>query len=73
MIFDPVTNDILSATGTGQIRLILEDQDLSMFGRFNISGGQYQFVGGDIFTRRFDIQDGGTIVWSGDLVDADLT
>jgi len=72
MIFDPVTNDILSANGTGTIRLILEDQDLSMYGRFNISGGQYQFVGGDIFTRRFEIQDGGTIVWSGDLVDADL-
>jgi len=72
MIFDPVTNDILRANGTGQITLILEDQDLSMFGRFSISGGQYQFVGGDIFTRRFEIQDGGTIVWSGDLVDADL-
>ena len=72
LIFDPVTNDILNTTGTGQIRLILDDQDLSMFGRFNISGGQYQFVGGDIFTRRFDIQDGGTISWQGDLIEANL-
>ena len=72
LIFDPVTNDILNTRGTGQIRLILDDQDLSMFGRFNISGGQYQFVGGDIFTRRFDIQDGGTISWQGDLTEANL-
>jgi hypothetical protein len=72
LIFDPVTNDILSATGTGQVRLILEDQDLSMYGRFNISGGEYQFVGGDIFTRRFDIQDGGIISWQGDLTEANL-
>lgn len=72
LIFDPVTNDILTATGTGQIRLILEDQDFSMFGRFNISGGEYQFVGGDIFTRRFNIQDGGSISWQGDLADANL-
>jgi hypothetical protein len=72
LIFDPVTNDILSATGTGQIRLILDDQDLSMFGRFNISDGEYQFVAGDIFTRRFDIQDGGTISWQGDLTEANL-
>lgn len=72
LIFDPVTNDILTATGTGQIRLILEDQDFSMFGRFNISGGDYQFVGGDIFTRRFSIQDGGSISWQGDLADASL-
>jgi len=72
LIFDPVTNDILNATGTGQITLNLSDQDLSMFGRFNISGGEYQFVGGDIFTRRFNIQEGGYISWSGDLADASL-
>lgn len=72
LIFDPVTNDILTARGTGQIRLILEDQDLSMFGRFNISSGDYQFVAGDIFTRRFTIQDGGTISWQGDLTEANL-
>lgn len=72
LIFDRVTNDILSASGTGQIRILLEDQDVSMFGRFNITEGDYQFVSGDIFTRRFILQDGGTISWSGDLVDAAL-
>jgi hypothetical protein len=72
LIFDPVTNDILRARGTGRINLILDDQDVSMFGNFNISDGQYQFVGGDIFTRQFNIQDGGTISWQGDLVDASL-
>jgi len=72
LIFDPVTNDILTASGTGQMRLILDDQDLSMYGRFNIEGGEYQFVGGDIFTRRFNIHDGGSITWQGDLADAAL-
>jgi len=72
LIFDPVTNDILSTQGTGQIRVLLQDQDVSMFGRFNITGGEYQFVSGDIFTRRFTLQEGGSISWSGDLVDAGL-
>lgn len=72
LIFDRVTNDMLSANGTGQMRILLEDQDVSMFGRFNISGGEYQFVSGDIFTRRFTLQEGGSISWSGDLVDAAL-
>ncbi len=72
LIFDPVTNDILSTNGTGQVRVLLEDQDVSMFGRFNITGGDYQFVTGDIFTRRLTLQEGGSISWSGDLVDASL-
>ncbi|MEX0904291.1 MAG: hypothetical protein WD604_03760 [Balneolaceae bacterium] len=72
LVFDRVTNEILSANGTGQIRLLLEDQDVSMFGRFNIEGGNYQFVSGDIFTRRFDLEEGGTINWQGDLAEAGL-
>ena len=72
LIFDRVTNDMLSANGTGQIRILLEDQDVSMFGRFGIQSGNYQFVSGDIFTRRFTLQEGGSISWSGDLLDASL-
>lgn len=72
LIFDRVTNEILNANGTGQVRILLEDQDVSMFGRFNIQSGDYQFVSGDIFTRRFTLQEGGSISWQGDLVDASL-
>ena len=52
--------------------MLLQDQDVSMFGRFNIQGGNYQFVSGDIFTRRFSLQEGGSISWQGDLIDANL-
>ncbi len=72
LIFDPVTNEILNANGTGQVRILLEDQDVSMFGRFNIQSGDYQFVSGDIFTRRFSLEQGGSISWQGDLIDAGL-
>lgn len=72
LIFDRVTNEVLNANGTGQVRILLEDQDVSMFGRFNIQSGDYQFVSGDIFTRRFTLQEGGSISWQGDLVDASL-
>ncbi|HMB99208.1 MAG TPA: hypothetical protein VKM36_12030, partial [Balneolaceae bacterium] len=72
LIFDRVTNEVLNANGTGQIRLLLEDQTVSMFGRFNIEGGDYQFVSGDIFTRRFALEQGGTILWEGEPTDARL-
>jgi hypothetical protein len=72
LIFDPVTGDIVTAEGTGRIRILLEDETVSMFGRFDIEGGRYQFVSGDIFTRRFDIESGGSIVWEGDPANARL-
>ena len=72
LIFDPVTGDIIRADGTGRLRIRLEDEELSMFGRFDISGGSYQFVSGDIFTRRFELESGGTITWDGDPSDARL-
>jgi len=72
LIFDRVTNEVLNATGTGQMRLLLEDQNFTMFGRLNIQGGDYQFVSGDIITRRFQIQDGGSISWEGDPANARL-
>ena len=72
LIFDPVTGDIVTAEGTGRIRILLEDETVSMFGRFDIQGGRYQFVSGDIFTRRFDIESGGSIIWEGDPANARL-
>ncbi|MFN1833655.1 hypothetical protein AB2B38_000215 [Balneola sp. MJW-20] len=65
LIFDPVTNDAVTANGTGRIRITLEDQQVNMYGQFNITDGRYQFVSGDIFTRRFELEPGGTIIWNG--------
>ena len=72
LIFDQVTGDIITADGTGRLRIRLEDEELSIFGRFDISGGNYQLVSGDIFTRRFNLEPGGSIVWEGDPRNARL-
>ena len=65
-VFDPVTGEILTAHGGGQVNITLEDQVLQMYGRFDISGGSYQFVAGGIFSRLFYLENGGTILWDGD-------
>lgn len=72
LIFDPVTGDIITTDGTGRLGIQLRDQELSIFGRFDIAGGNYQFVSGDIFARRFVLEPGGSIVWDGDPVGARL-
>lgn len=65
LIFDPVTGEILTAEGTGQIRINMQDQDVQMFGRYNINSGSYQFVTGEIISRKLQLEPGGTIIWEG--------
>ncbi|MFW6348202.1 MAG: translocation/assembly module TamB domain-containing protein, partial [Cyclonatronaceae bacterium] len=72
LIFDEVTSEVLSARGTGRIRLSLQDEVFQVFGEFDVEGGDYLFVGGDLFARQFDIQEGGTISWEGDPVNANI-
>lgn len=72
LVFDPLTGEILNAQGSGRIRITLEDQNFQMFGSFNVNSGEYVFVGGDIFVRRFQLRDGGTISWEGDPANASL-
>jgi hypothetical protein len=72
LIFDPVTGDILRSEGSGQARITIQDQDIQMFGRYGITEGTYQFVLGEIISRRLDLEPGGTIVWEGDPENARL-
>ncbi len=64
IIFDPVTNEHISAQGTGRMRLIMHDGNAQIFGHFTISGGNYQFVTAGIFSRKFSIS-GGSVIWEG--------
>ncbi|WP_138429253.1 translocation/assembly module TamB domain-containing protein [Fodinibius saliphilus] len=65
LIFDPVLGEVLTAEGTGQMRISMQDQDVQMFGRYNINGGDYQFVTGEIISRNLELESGGTIAWEG--------
>lgn len=70
LIFDPVTGEIVNARGSGRMRISLEDENLQIFGNFDISDGDYLFIGGDILARRFTLREGGTLRWDGDPANA---
>lgn len=65
LIFDPVTGEELNARGSGQMRISMQNQEVQMFGQYQIASGTYQFVTGEIISRRLDLQSGGSIVWEG--------
>lgn len=72
LIFDDVTNEILRANGSGDIRVGLSDKELLINGTYTLSSGSYNFVSADFFNRRFTLQNGGTIRWDGDPTNAQI-
>jgi len=72
LIFDDVTNEILRANGSGDIRVGLSDKELLINGTYTLSSGSYNFVSADFFNRKFSLQSGGTIRWDGDPTNAQI-
>ena len=73
LVLDEVLGDVIKTTGIGNLRLkILEDESLELFGLYTVSGGSYLFTLQNIFDKKFTLLPGGTILWSGDLYEADM-
>jgi len=72
LVIDPLLGDVINAESTGSVQLERVDGEFRTYGELRVSGGDYQFTAGELFTRRFLIQDGGTILWEGDPINARL-
>lgn len=72
LVFDPSIGDAINATGSAEIQLAINEGRFQTFGTFTASGGDYLFTAGEVFTRRFEIEPGGTLTWDGDPLDAQM-
>lgn len=72
LVIDPLLGDVINAVSQGELQLILEDDEFQVFGRLDVTSGDYQFTAGELFIKTFFINPGGSIVWSGDPVNATL-
>ena len=67
IIFDPKVGDIMSANGSGNIQLTLDQQNnFQIFGEYIIEQGDYLFTLQNIINKRLSVQRGGRITWNGD-------
>ena len=71
LVIDPLLGDVINAVGSGRIQLQLQEGDISTFGNFEVDSGDYLFTAGELFVRRFLINDG-TITWTGDPLNPSL-
>ncbi|MEC8459171.1 MAG: translocation/assembly module TamB domain-containing protein [Bacteroidota bacterium] len=73
LVLDEILGDVIKARGKGNLRLrLLEDESLELYGLYTLKSGSYLFTLQNIINKQFEILDGGSILWSGDLYDANI-
>ncbi len=72
LVIDPTVGDIIRGNGSGTINMNINPRtnQFSMYGDYTISDGSYLFTLRNIINKKFIIEPGGTIQWTGDPVDA---
>jgi hypothetical protein len=71
LIFDKITDEEIRSRGTGSLQLNISNTRFDIRGTYTISEGYYQFVlQNGVIKRRFNIEQGGIITWSGDPMGA---
>lgn len=71
IVFDALVGDVITTEATGRVQLQREDGEFFIFGSMDVVGGTYLFTAGEVFVRRFSINEG-TLSWDGDPINAEL-
>jgi hypothetical protein len=73
IIFDPKLGDIIQGRGTGNLNMIINTTgNFQMFGDFTIEQGNYLFTAKNLINRKFIVEPGGIIRWTGDPINASV-
>ncbi len=73
IIFDPKLGDIIQGRGTGNLNMIINTTgNFQMFGDFLIEEGNYLFTAQNLINRKFIVEPGGIIRWTGDPINATI-
>jgi TamB, inner membrane protein subunit of TAM complex len=73
LIFDQKVGDIIKTKGNGNIKLNIDTKgEFQMYGDYVIQSGDYLFTLKNLINKKFDIEQGSTIKWTGSPYKADL-
>ena len=73
LIYNSKIGDVIRSQGSGNLQLTIDkDYNISLFGEYTVSQGDYLFTLQNVINKKFEIQRGGTIAWNGDPYDATL-
>lgn len=73
IVLDAKSGDVIKARGSGDIDLKISNLGkFDMFGEYKLTSGEYLFTLENVITKKFEIQKGSTIVWSGSPYAAEI-
>jgi hypothetical protein len=73
IIFDAQSGDVIKARGNGNIDMNINNLGkFDMFGEYKLVSGEYLFTLENFITKKFEIEKGSSIVWSGSPYNADI-
>ena len=73
IIFDPKLGDIIKGRGNGNLDMkISTSGNFVMYGEYIIEEGDYLFTLQNFINKKFTIESGGKILWTGDPLDATI-
>ena len=71
IVVDPINGDQVEGFGSGDIKVKLNpDGEQEFYGRYTVKKGTYVFSYGDFVSKEFQINEGGSVLFNGDLLDA---
>lgn len=74
LVIDPTVGDVVKARGNGTLNIHINPQsnEFTMYGDYEITEGSYLFTLQNIINKKFIIEPGSIIQWTGDPIDAML-
>ena len=69
---DKASGNVLSGRGNGAIELSVTPEDFTINGDYTLTSGNYKFVAMGLVSRDFQIQDGSSVRFNGDLLESTL-
>jgi hypothetical protein len=72
LVIDPTVGDIIKGRGEGALNMHINPRQnvFEMYGDYSITEGSYLFTLQNIINKKFIIEEGSTISWTGEPVDA---
>ena len=69
---DKASGHMLSGRGNGTLELSASEEIFTINGDYTLTGGSYKFVALGLVNRDFEIQDGSSVTFNGDLLETSL-